>query len=187
MRNIAKCKLCNTIIESFHSTDYVECQCGEICVKEGAAMKCAAKSFKNLVRIDDNNREIDVVFKEKDIPKLESDEPTKKQLIEMMELLVQNYTEMHSQALRSFCTNSDIAAALMIILSIFKKHEEEIEKTITNIIRKQQDEILKDLLLSSSCSSQILEDADPPKKTRKKKTNPKPEGDPTASCDPLNA
>ena len=54
MRNIAKCKLCSSIIESKHRHDYVSCLCGEISIDGGNDYhKCFAKDWRNFVRVDD--------------------------------------------------------------------------------------------------------------------------------------
>ena len=54
MKNRAKCKLCNSIIESFHRHDYVTCACGEIAVDGGLDyFKVIARDYANFLRIDD--------------------------------------------------------------------------------------------------------------------------------------
>jgi len=59
MRNRAKCKLCNDIIESVHHHDYISCKCGEIAVDGGQHYcRCSAKSWENFIRIDDEGNEI---------------------------------------------------------------------------------------------------------------------------------
>ena len=48
MRNRAKCKLCNDIIESTDNKDVIDCKCGEISVMGGQEkMGCMAKSWDN--------------------------------------------------------------------------------------------------------------------------------------------
>ena len=37
LRNLARCRLCGTIIESTHRHDYVTCNCGKIAVDGGKA------------------------------------------------------------------------------------------------------------------------------------------------------
>ena len=69
MRNRAKCKLCGDIIESFHPTDVVECKCGEIAVDRGLGLGCAARDWKNFVRVDDEGNEIVVRITEGPKPK----------------------------------------------------------------------------------------------------------------------
>lgn len=63
MKNRAKCKLCHSIIESFHPTDYVICNCGEISVYGGDSMICSAKNWDNFLRVDDEGNEIFITVK----------------------------------------------------------------------------------------------------------------------------
>lgn len=75
MKNRAKCKKCNSIIESFHRTDYQTCVCNEISVYGGPdLMQCGAVEWSNFVRVDDLGNEINVKVKEdvKDSMKNES-------------------------------------------------------------------------------------------------------------------
>lgn len=59
MKNRAKCKLCNTVLESFHRYDYVHCKCGEISISGGCdVFECAARNWSNFLRVDDNDNEI---------------------------------------------------------------------------------------------------------------------------------
>jgi len=56
MKNRAKCKLCEDVLESFHRYDYQVCKCGEISITGGSDVyECAAKEWKNFLRVDDNN------------------------------------------------------------------------------------------------------------------------------------
>ena len=66
MRNRAKCKKCESIIESFHRHDYVKCTCGSIAVDGGQDyFKCVADDWVNFIRIDDNDKEIMPTIKDK--------------------------------------------------------------------------------------------------------------------------
>jgi len=117
MKNRAKCKLCDEIIESFHSTDIAICKCGEIEVSEGNSMKCGAKDWNNFIRVDDLGNEI--------IPKIIHKENTsvsnsKNDYIKMLEELIKSYENLPIDAFNQPITNYDLAAALMIILKIVK-------------------------------------------------------------------
>lgn len=69
MRNRAKCKLCKTIIESFHETDYVHCQCGEIAISGGLYhLWTEAKDYSNFLRIEEDGRETSVRHSDADKP-----------------------------------------------------------------------------------------------------------------------
>lgn len=59
MRNRAKCRRCDDIIESTHRHDFVTCKCGEIAVDGGQAyFRAAAKNFENFIRLDDEGNEV---------------------------------------------------------------------------------------------------------------------------------
>lgn len=61
MRNRAKCKLCSTIIESFHETDLQFCECKSIGLDGGKyTFKVYANDFSNVIRIDDDDKEIPI-------------------------------------------------------------------------------------------------------------------------------
>jgi hypothetical protein len=57
MRNRAKCRLCDDIIESMHPSDLQLCKCGEIGVDGGEALKCSARDWANFLRVDDEGKE----------------------------------------------------------------------------------------------------------------------------------
>ena len=61
MKNRAKCKLCNDVLESFHRHDFVRCKCDEISIDGGTDLfKCGAKNWCNFIRLDDNDNEFPV-------------------------------------------------------------------------------------------------------------------------------
>jgi hypothetical protein len=129
MRNRAKCRLCSDIIESFHSSDYVSCKCGEIVVDGGDAYRCYAKDFNNFLRIDDEGNEIVVTVKPsryelaaKDKPETTSLETrlSKKQLIDMLRSQIDNIEKLPPNAMTSPVTHYDLASSLMVVLSIFE-------------------------------------------------------------------
>lgn len=124
MRNRAKCKLCKTIIESYHPGDYVDCKCGEISVSGGAAMFCAAKSWDNFVRVDDKDSEIvtKVLDDVKPVDNYDK-KPTKKELIEMLERDITNIENMPQAAMTAPITHYDLASSLLLLLAIFKAEE----------------------------------------------------------------
>lgn len=66
MRNRAKCRLCNEMIESFHQFDLIACKCGEISITGGnTSFGTSAKDYANFIRIDDEDNEIEVKFVDK--------------------------------------------------------------------------------------------------------------------------
>jgi len=113
MRNIAKCKLCESIIESFHENDYVECKCGEISVSKGPSLICSAKDWNNFKRVDDQGNEIVVSVKEKEKPK-------KKELLDMLQAMIDNIEKLPSNAMHTPVNHYDLLSALLLILTIFR-------------------------------------------------------------------
>ncbi len=127
MKNRAKCKLCNSIIESFHSTDYVTCKCGEIAVNEGESMICFAKDFKNFVRVDDNGNEILVKIQDefdeimKNVPESASEKLTKKEdLIKELDELIKGIERLPQQAMLTPITHADFCSLMMLLSAILK-------------------------------------------------------------------
>ena len=127
MKNRAKCKLCNTIIESFHSTDYVMCKCGEIALDGGAAMNCFARTWENLIRVDDNGHEVQVKV-QKDTIKLNISletraKPSKAELFNMFVELVKTYESLPQQAMSLPISHYDLLSVLLILQAILRSDE----------------------------------------------------------------
>ncbi len=126
MRNKAKCKLCDDIIESFHPTDYVSCKCDQIAVDGGDAMRCYAKDFANFARVDDEGNEIEVTIVDdtsKKPPKAASesdDMPKKAELVDMLKEMIKSYDNLPDHALLTPCTNLDMKNALLVIYGILR-------------------------------------------------------------------
>jgi len=134
MRNRAKCKLCKTILESFHEFDYVKCSCDEISISGGNVRnECAAKNWDNFLRIDDAGREISikVVDSEDKDEAIETSNlfnaPSKKDLIEMLDKMVEDMENLPTTALLSPINHYDFYSLIMLISSIFKSEAEEAE------------------------------------------------------------
>jgi hypothetical protein len=135
MRNRAKCKLCNSIIESFHRTDYVTCNCGEICLDGGPELlKCFANDYLNFLRVDDEGNEIIVTFlkdgekeqsKESEVKEEKSvtSRPTKKELISMLDEMIKSYENLPPNAMYSNPTHFDIYSALLLVLALFRAED----------------------------------------------------------------
>jgi len=122
-RNRAKCKLCRCIIESFHPTDYVMCNCGEIFVDAGEALKCGAKKWDNFLRIDDNGNEIVIKIKEEinDVkPLYNGEKPTKKQLIEMLDEMANNIEKLPQHAMTAPITHYDHWSLITLLSAILR-------------------------------------------------------------------
>src|ERR1700679_436667 len=104
MRNRAKCKLCNSIIESFHKYDLVECKCGEISIDGGLELlNCAAKHWENFLRIDENGKEIPIKVEDATDKNEEIPEPkavlTRDEQIEMLDGMIKNIENLPQQAM----------------------------------------------------------------------------------------
>jgi len=132
MRNRAKCKLCQEILESFHRYDFVTCKCGEISIDGGPdGLHCGARDWRNFLRVDDNGNEIIVQTKEVDakeeVEEKKSEEPqkmTKKELIEMLDSMVKNIESLPKNAMDSFINHYDLYSYIALITSILKIKEE---------------------------------------------------------------
>lgn len=120
MKNRAKCKLCNSIIESFHQFDYAMCSCGEIAVDGGNAMKCLAKDFKNFMRVDDVGNEIHVTVKES-MELIPSTKLTRDDLMKMLDEMIKSYERLPTGAMTNPVNHYDLCAALILIQSILSE------------------------------------------------------------------
>lgn len=125
MKNKAKCKLCKSIIESFHSTDYVLCKCGEISIDGGESLKCFAKDWNNFLRIDDQGNEIIVKVSktEKESSssyQKEAPKPNKRDLLNMFDEMIKNIESLPQQAMTLPINHYDFCSALLLLSSIFR-------------------------------------------------------------------
>jgi len=126
MKNRAKCKLCQSIIESFHATDYVECKCGEISVCEGDSLKCGAKDWKNFLRVDNQGNEISVLenhlaFSKIDLESSEKNElPKRKEIIGMLDEVIKSYENLPQHAMKEPINHYDFISVLLLVSSALK-------------------------------------------------------------------
>lgn len=123
MRNRAKCKKCQQIIESVDK--YIVCSCREIGI--GPHLYAAARDWDNFVRIDDDGNEISVRYEDKgndqdqEINKQEeAHKPTKDDMIRMLDEMVKSYENLPQPALLSPVSHSDFLSLLMLVSSLFK-------------------------------------------------------------------
>jgi hypothetical protein len=138
MKNRAKCKLCSSVIESFHPTDFVICKCGEIHVEGGDAMKCAAKNWSNFLRVDDEGNEIIVKVESSSNPQksgsqnsIECDsnnsnqdghkKPSKAELIDMLKEMIKSIENLPEYAMSTPITHYDFSSLLILILAFFSE------------------------------------------------------------------
>lgn len=125
MKNRAKCNLCKSIIESFHSTDYVTCKCGEISVYGAESLSCSARDFKNFLRIDDNGHEILVV--EKNAEDIICEEKKyigtvmgKEELIKELDHLRERIESLPNSVMYEPVTHADFCSLLLLLSSILR-------------------------------------------------------------------
>jgi hypothetical protein len=127
MRNRAKCKLCQDIIESFYADDYVPCKCGEIYVDGGSAMRCGANLWLNFLRLDDNGNEIVPKIQEKDEAILlnvnHNDKPSKKELLDILDEMRKNIENLPINAMMSPITHADFCSLLILLSSVFRAED----------------------------------------------------------------
>lgn len=127
MRNRAKCKKCNSVIESFHRYDYISCSCGEIAIEGGAALfRTYAHDFANFLRVDDDGKEVSVSFQNNN-PKNDQDKSqdkpkkaTKQDLIEEFHRLVENLENLPEQALTLPVSHYDLYSFMLLVSSILR-------------------------------------------------------------------
>lgn len=132
MRNRAKCKLCNEILESFHEFDYVKCKCDEISISGGnIRYECGAKNWDNFLRIDDAGNEIKIKVKKDDLeqPIFEGEtknpKPSKEDLIEMLDKMIENIENLPHQAMLTPINHYDFCSLLILLSSLFKSDTQE--------------------------------------------------------------
>jgi hypothetical protein len=133
MRNRAKCKLCEQIIESLHSHDYVPCKCGEIAIDGGDSyFRCVAHNWANFLRIDDDGNVI--VPEIKDSPELEAKglpegneaitesraKVGRAELLDMLDEMVKNIDNLPRHAMDAPVTHSDLSSVLLLISKVLR-------------------------------------------------------------------
>lgn len=128
MRNRAKCKLCQSIIESFLPDEIIYCKCGEIAVCDGAAMRCVFSDASNFLRVDDLGNQIVVRYKKEaterqsdDKPEQEYKPPTRGDLIGMLDEMIKNFENLPDHAKLSPITHYDLISLMLIISNILKR------------------------------------------------------------------
>lgn len=123
MRNRAKCKLCKSVIESLHQTDLVLCQCKEIFVEGGQAMRCGATAWSNFLRVDDHDNEIEVKVKDdphETIVEDISNKPTKQELIDMLDAMIKNVEKLPNHVMSSPINHYDYCSLMILLSSILR-------------------------------------------------------------------
>lgn len=122
MRNRAKCKLCNSVIESFSNLDYVTCVCGEIAIDGGdVKLWTMAKDYSNFLRVDDEGNEIVVTMKSDEVmERVALEKPERKEMIDMLDEMVKSYERLPEHAKEGFITHYDMMSLMILLSSILK-------------------------------------------------------------------
>lgn len=119
LKNRAKCKLCNDIIESVHRHDYVTCSCGEISIDGGSGggyIRCRANDSNNLIRLDDEDNVILPPVREG----TGSSEPPKQEGLEILKAMIQRIESLPPQSLYAPINHADFASLLRVLLDVFR-------------------------------------------------------------------
>lgn len=116
MRNRAKCKKCESIIESTSLGDIVYCKCGEISVSGGDKLGCAAKDWNSFLRVDDEGNVI--------VPTIqEAPKPTKEDFIKALDEMIKSIEAMPPNAMVISINHYDFLSLLVLLQSIFSFDE----------------------------------------------------------------
>ena len=114
MRNRAKCKLCNSVIESLKMGDMVTCECKEIAIDGGEEQYIVYyRKVENFLRIDDKDTIVTVT--EQPINK-----PTKLELLAMLDEMIKSTEQLPQQALVTSPTHYDLLSLMILLSSILR-------------------------------------------------------------------
>lgn len=123
MKNRAKCKLCDSIIESFHRDDYVSCTCGEIAIWGGTdSYNVSYRDIANFVRVDDEGNEIIVKEEQSsDVKQIDPEtKPSRNDLIKMLDEMANNIENLPPHAKFQSVNQYDMQALISLLSLIFK-------------------------------------------------------------------
>lgn len=114
MRNRAKCKACESIIESTRLNEEVSCMCGQISVSGGDNLGCAAINWANFLRVDDEGNVIVPTIKEA------ASKPTRDDFLAALDEMIRRIEEMPKQAMCVAINHYDFVSLLILLSSIFR-------------------------------------------------------------------
>ena len=111
--------------------DYVICECGEISVADGDALRCAAKDWKNFIRVDDQGNEIfvkfchdtsdvDTMLCQSQVDTNLTQKLTRKDLIGMLDTMADNIEKLPREAMVSPITHYDHWALITLLSQILR-------------------------------------------------------------------
>ena len=114
MRNRAKCKKCNAIIESFVMNDLIACDCGAIAISGGTYLyEVFANDFGDMIRIDDEDNEIIPKIVGKPAQEKET-KPTRDELLLELERMIDNIGRLPPVAKLNCINHYDLGSALLL-------------------------------------------------------------------------
>lgn len=114
----AKCKICNTIIESKNNNIIEECKCGQLSIQGGTELIVSVKEdITSFVCVDDEGNEI--LPKRKENPE-KLDSPTKEELLETLQHLARSIDELPPHAKFTPVIQSELSSLLALIISLFR-------------------------------------------------------------------
>jgi hypothetical protein len=126
MRNQAKCRLCNDIIESKQGDDGVYCKCGEISFHDNGK-RGGCKNPQNFLYIDDEGNEIiaDVIQNQEKtaIHPPDSSKPNREELINMLYDMGLRIENLPREAIYSPINHADFYSLIILLSAIFRAEE----------------------------------------------------------------
>jgi len=140
MRSRAKCKACQTIIESTEIGQYVLCKCGKIGVEGGEELfRAMFHSQDDFLIVDDEGNEIvpgrrptdaeikelskDLAWeqdKDKIVTDLTAAKPTKSQILEMLDEMRKSYERLPEHARYAPVSHVDFIQLMLFISALFR-------------------------------------------------------------------
>jgi len=120
MRNRAKCRLCEEVIESTHQYHLSTCSCGEIGVDGGTTyFRSIARNPKNFIRLDEDGNELEPISDDQIEPM--PPKATKSEMLDMLKQMIKTMEQMPPQAMNSYVTNYDLYSVLLLFSGLFKE------------------------------------------------------------------
>lgn len=119
MRNKAKCKLCECVIESLSTHDYISCKCGHISVQGG---KRIAGEWINFISIHDDDSEHPIEVREKEpIIEIPKHKPTREELLAMLQAMYDSIEKLPPHAMTQPISHYDFASLILLLSSILRE------------------------------------------------------------------
>jgi hypothetical protein len=123
MKNRAKCRKCESVIESFYADDYVSCKCNAIYVDGGTAMRCGAYNWDDFLRVDDAGNVI-IPKIQSDIPRKENNKPNeivkskRQQQLEVINDMITRFESLPQHIMSQPIDHYDFVSLLLFIKSV---------------------------------------------------------------------